>query len=161
MAWVGLGLHPRRASSRRCSRLAIQRCRSSTTLLALAGDHSGLAFLFAVFVGGVGNLLAFVYVSAVVARTIERGGLGARPRSRARRETLGRLLVARAAGGADRRRACCISVVGIPWAIRQLIRYQVVPQAVALEGRGSGDAARRSSALVRGRWWWTAGVVLP
>ena len=29
-----------------------------------------------------------------------------------------------------------ISVVGIPWGIRQLMRYQLVPQVVMLEGLG-------------------------
>ena len=49
-------------------------------LLALVDDHSALAFLFAVFVGSLGNLLAYVYVSAVVALTINGAG-GATSRS--------------------------------------------------------------------------------
>jgi hypothetical protein len=52
-----------------------------------------------------------------------------------------------------------LSIVGIPWAIRQLIRYQLVPQAVALEGAEPRAALARSSQLVRGSWWWTAGVI--
>ncbi|MEZ5296509.1 MAG: hypothetical protein R2697_09660 [Ilumatobacteraceae bacterium] len=53
-----------------------------------------------------------------------------------------------------------LTVVGIPWAIRQLVRYQFVPQAVVSEHRDARSALDRSSDLVRGRWWWTAGVVL-
>ena len=110
------------------------------------------------FVGSFGNLLAFVYVSAVVARTMERAGWDRGRVVGLDRETLGRLIVAvlRAALIVV---ALLLSIVGIPWAIRQLIRYQLVPQAVALEGHDPRTALERSSALVRGRWWWTAGVI--
>ena len=63
-------------------------------MLALAGDHSSLALLFSVFVGGFGNLLAFVYVSAVVARTMERQAWERGRVAWLDRETLGRLIVA-------------------------------------------------------------------
>ena len=59
-----------------------------------------------------------------------------------------------------------LTVIGIPWAIHRLIRYQFAAQAVMLEGSGGTSALRRSSDLVRGRWWHTAlfvagvGVVL-
>ena len=52
-----------------------------------------------------------------------------------------------------------ITVVGIPWAFRQLIRYQFVAQVVVLEDRRGKDALRRSSELSRGRWWHTAAVI--
>ena len=53
-----------------------------------------------------------------------------------------------------------VSIVGIPWGIRQLVRYQFLSPAVALEGLGSQTALDRSSRLVRGRWLHVAGVVL-
>ncbi len=62
--------------------------------------------------------------------------------------------------------ALYLTVIGIPWAIHRLIRYQFAAQAVMLEGSGGASALRRSSNLVRGRWWHTAvfvagvGVVL-
>jgi len=56
--------------------------------------------------------------------------------------------------------ALLLSVVGIPWAIRQLVRYQFAPHAVVLEGCDGRRALARSSDLVRGQWWWTAGIVL-
>ena len=49
-----------------------------------------------------------------------------------------------------------ITIVGIPWAIRQLIRYQFMPQVVVLEGRDGRSALARSTDLVRGRWWYIA-----
>jgi hypothetical protein len=52
-----------------------------------------------------------------------------------------------------------VTVVGIPWAIRQLVRYQMIPQVVVLEGVDGREALRRSSEVVRGRWWWTAAIV--
>jgi hypothetical protein len=55
--------------------------------------------------------------------------------------------------------ALLVSIVGIPWAIRQLIRYQMIPQVVALESATPRTALARSSALVQGRWWWTASVI--
>ena len=76
-----------------------RRCPFVDHLLALAGDHSGLAFLFAVFVGGVGNLLAFVYVSAVVAAHDRTRRLGKRAASRARPGDARRPARRRRAGG--------------------------------------------------------------
>jgi hypothetical protein len=49
-----------------------------------------------------------------------------------------------------------LTIVGIPWAVRQLIRYQFTPQVVVLEGRDGRSALARSTDLVRGRWWYIA-----
>jgi hypothetical protein len=92
-----------------------------------------------------------VYVSAAVA-TIERGSwdFGRLLGGQMTAATLGRLIgaVLRAALIVS---ALMISVIGIPWAIRQLVRYQVVPQVVALEGLHGRAALLRSSDLVRRR----------
>ena len=53
-----------------------------------------------------------------------------------------------------------ITVVGLPWAIRQAVRYRFMPQQVLVEGSPAVDSLRESSALVRGRWWHTAGMVV-
>ncbi|MFA9563771.1 MAG: adenylyl-sulfate kinase, partial [Acidimicrobiales bacterium] len=53
-----------------------------------------------------------------------------------------------------------VSVVGIPWGLRQLIRYQFLGPVVGLEGIGGQPALDRSSGLVRGHWFHVAGVVL-
>ncbi len=52
-----------------------------------------------------------------------------------------------------------VTIVGIPWAVRQLIRYQFMPQAIVLEGRDGRSALARSTDLVRGRWWYVAFVL--
>jgi len=137
---------------------AIQAIPFADHVLDLTGDHSGLAFVFAVFVGGLGNLLAFVYVSAVVARTMDGGRWQGSGLIGVDSATLARTLAA-ALRGAVIVIALLASIIGIPWAIRQLVRYQVAVQCVALEAAPSGRSLRRSSELVQGHWWWTAGVV--
>ena len=52
-----------------------------------------------------------------------------------------------------------ISVVGIPWGVRQLVRYQFAAQVTVLENAGPRLALARSSQLVTGRWFHTAAVV--
>ncbi len=49
-----------------------------------------------------------------------------------------------------------ITVIGIPFAIRQLVRYQFMPPVVMLEGLDGRRSLARSSELVRKRWWHTA-----
>lgn len=126
-------------------------------LLGVAGDRSGTGFVLSMAVGGIADLLAFVYVSAAVARVVA----DSRPDGRLlpTRDEVRRLAVAVGTGAAVVV-VLLLSVIGIPWAVRQLVRYQFVAQAVVLEGASSTGALRRSSELVAGRWWWTAGLVL-
>ena len=56
----------------RSSRSVILRVPLIDGLIDLAGERSGIAALFAIFVGGIGNLLAFTFVSSMVATTIDR-----------------------------------------------------------------------------------------
>lgn len=49
-----------------------------------------------------------------------------------------------------------ITVVGLPWAIRQAVRYQFLAPAVVIDDLDGHAALDRSSALVRERWWHTA-----
>jgi hypothetical protein len=157
MVWVGLVYIPV-AFVTSLIQFGVQQLPFVDSVLDLAGARSGLAFVFAVFVGGLGSLLAFTYVSAVVAATLDRGGWDRRRWFGIDVPTLKRLLatVLRAALIVV---ALLVSLVGIPWAIRQLVRYQLVPQVVALEKATGKHALERSSTLVRGRWWWTAGVI--
>ena len=49
-----------------------------------------------------------------------------------------------------------LTIVGLPWSIRQAVRYQFsIPVAVTEELSGA-EALARSTELVRGRWWRTA-----
>ena len=53
-----------------------------------------------------------------------------------------------------------MTIVGIPWAIRQTIRYQFTAPVVVTEGLSGTAALDRGTDLVRGRWWRTAITVL-
>jgi hypothetical protein len=125
----------------------------------LAGDRSGTAFVLSMLVGGLADLLAFVYVVAAVARVVD-GGTAERAADVVPTAGEVRDLLAAVVRAAAIVIVLLLSVVGIPWAIRQLVRYQFVPHAIVLEGASPREALARSSELVSGRWWWTAGVVL-
>jgi hypothetical protein len=157
MMWVGLVYIPV-ALITSLIQFGVQQLPLVDHVLELAGAHSGLALLFAVFVGGLGNLLAFVYVSAVVAATLDRQAWDRSRTLGIDAATLGRLLVTvlRAALIVV---GLLVTVLGIPWAIRQLVRYQLAPQVVAVEGASGKRALDRCTELVRGSWWWTAGVI--
>jgi hypothetical protein len=124
----------------------------------LAGDRSGIAFLLAIAGGGIAELLAVVFVVAAVARVVDER-VAADGRVLPDGDELRRLAGA-VARGTVVVVALLVSVVGIPWAIRQLVRYQFAPQSVVLEGEDAGRSMARSTELVRGRWWWAAAVVL-
>ena len=53
-----------------------------------------------------------------------------------------------------------LTVIGIPLAIRQAVRYQFVVPVATTEGLSGRDALRRSGELVHGRWWRTAFTLL-
>lgn len=63
--------------------------------------------------------------------------------------------------GAGRRHVVLLflTIVGIPWAVRQAVRWVFIPQVVVFEGLRARDALQRSAELVRGRWWRTAVLV--
>lgn len=129
-------------------------------LIELSAEGGGLAT--SLIVSGITSLVAFVAIVALVARIMDEAEHG-------RAATLGdalRALVQRAGGLATALvRAVLIvgvlliSIVGVPWGLRQLFRYQFLAQSAMLEGRDGRDALARSSELVRGRWWHTAFVV--
>jgi hypothetical protein len=52
------------------------------------------------------------------------------------------------------------TVVGIPLAIRQAIRWSFIEQAVFLDGARARDALNLSAEVVDRDWWWTAASVL-
>lgn len=52
-----------------------------------------------------------------------------------------------------------VSIVGIPFAVRELVRWAFYPQAVMIEGaRSARGATSTSAAAVRENWWRTAAV---
>ena len=119
--------------------------------------------LLTIAVGGLGHAVGFVIATATTA-TLMRGTeaddhLSARAAYRRTFTRFGDLLRAliRSVVFVG---LLLVSVVGIPWGLRQLVRYQFLAPAVALEGLGGQAALDRSSQLVRGRWFHVAGVVL-
>ncbi|HEY8767719.1 MAG TPA: hypothetical protein VIP09_10755 [Dehalococcoidia bacterium] len=53
-----------------------------------------------------------------------------------------------------------ITVVGIPFAIRTLVRWSLGSQAVLLNNESAKDAISHSCQLVKGLWWQVAGAGL-
>jgi hypothetical protein len=130
------------------------------SLFEAGGEATRLAL--SLLVGGFTGLLAFVIVTAAVATVVEDLSEGERPSvTLAFRQVLGRIRELATALG----RAFVIvlvldlTVVGIPFGIRQLVRYQLLAPVAMIEGLGGRAALARSSDLVRGRWWNTAIVV--
>ncbi len=129
-----------------------------SSLMSLAGGASGTSLVLAALVGSIANIAAFVVISAIVAQYLDGDGRGTAAAVTAIRDTWARR--------GDLARAfvrsfaivfvLLASFVGAPWGIRQLVRYQFVPQTVMYEDRSGQDALDRSSELVRGRWFHTA-----
>jgi hypothetical protein len=127
-------------------------------LIELAEPSGGTNLFLAALAGGAVNLAAFIGVSALVAefqrgadRTI--GGLRAAARATwGRRSTLLRAFIRTYATVV----VLMASIIGIPWGIRQLVRYQLIAQVIAHEETDARGSLQRSTELVRGRWWHTA-----
>jgi hypothetical protein len=131
-------------------------------LLDLAGGNEGVSVLVALLAGSFATLAAYVAVNAMVSvYTDEIGSDSARSPVDVAKLTWERN--GDVASGLVRAFAIVfvllVSVVGIPWGIRQLVRYQLFPQCVMLEGLGGKEGLARSSELVEGRWWHT-GVMI-
>jgi hypothetical protein len=128
----------------------------------LAGTNSGSGLVIAALIGGFANAAAFVALNSMVASYIatigtphETSPTAAASRTWGlRRDLLGGLVRSYAIVI-----GLLITVVGTPWAIRQLVRYQFMSHVVTLEGADARRALARSSELVRGRWWHTALLV--
>jgi hypothetical protein len=123
-------------------------------LIAVAGSRSESAVTIALLVGSLGSTVLYVLVAAAAAAIVDQP----HPSRASVGQAIGPLLstTARAAAIVI---GLLFTIVGIPWAIRQLVRYQLIPQVVVLEGVEGKEALQRSSEVVRGRWWWTATLV--
>jgi hypothetical protein len=131
-------------------------------VIQLFGDRSSVGVLVAVIIGSVSHAIAFTTVTALVAEWVhardEGRDVGVADVFRA----VGRRAHDLATGFA--RAAILIgvlalSVIGIPWAIHRLVRYQLFSPVVMIEGCGGREGLARSSRLVTGRWWRTAILV--
>lgn len=128
-------------------------------LLGAFDDVDQARAIVAVVIGLVANSALFALLLALVS-TVMRDDSPAQSARAAIRETWARRNAFASAFG----RALlvvvglAITVVGLPWALRQYVRYHFFPQAVMVEGADGRRALERSTLLVRGRWWHTAVV---
>jgi hypothetical protein len=53
-----------------------------------------------------------------------------------------------------------MTVVGIPWAVRHVVRWAFIEEAILLDGVPSRDASAASARAVDGRWWHAAWALL-
>ena len=136
------------------------------TVGSLVDGDRGLgvvSVILTLVVGGVGYAIGFVLVTAAVATVVHgmEGGVEVSA-AEALRRTLARIgdltgVIARTVVIVG---VLLVSVVGIPWGIRQLVRYQFIAPVTMLEGLSGRAALDRSSELIRGRWLHTAVIVV-
>jgi hypothetical protein len=130
-------------------------------LAATAGRSSLVSIALALLVAGAGHVLAATIVVGGVAMVLD-----ADERGRPTEIREGLTMTGRAAGRLLRTaiRAgvitflLALTLVGIPLAVLLLGRWAVAIQVAAIEGASPAASLARSRALVRGRWWRTAGI---
>jgi hypothetical protein len=133
---------------------------SVAPLVALDGRHGAVTAFLAVLIGGVGGLFASVITTAAVAIILDEIDKGRRILAgQAYRRVLRRLrpLARGMATELAMVILLTITVVGIPIAIHRFVRWSLFAQACILGDLSATDSLRRSSELVRGRWWRTFG----
>jgi hypothetical protein len=54
--------------------------------------------------------------------------------------------------------ALAFTVIGLPLALRQAVRWLFIEQTILLDGASARQATASSALAVEGRWWWTAGT---
>ncbi len=116
-----------------------------------------------ILIGGFVNFFAYVVVNATVASyydqlSVHRADGAAVTPLDAMRETrrhAGRLAIAFAISVAIVT-VLFLSVIGIPFGLWFLVRFQLMPQAIVIEDLDARAGLRRSAQLVTGRWWNTA-----
>ncbi len=133
------------------------------SLLESEADLGFVGFLFTLVFATLGHSIGVVFIRAVIAFLLD--GLGrdeSTTASEAFHKTPAHLhdLLAALARAVVIVAVLMISVVGIPWAFRQLVRYQFLSETTTLERLSGKAALDRSSALVRGRWFHTAVVLI-
>jgi hypothetical protein len=136
---------------------------AAAPLVALDGRHGAVTAFLAVLIGGVGGLFASVIATAAVAVILAEIDAGRRALAgHAYRRVFRRL--GPLAGGMARELGMVflltITVVGIPFAIHRFIRWSLFAQACMLGDLSANESLRRSSELVRGRWWRTFGFTV-
>ena len=114
----------------------------------------------AILIGGVGGLFASVIATAAVAVILDELDAGRRILAGQAYRRMFRRRRSLARGTATELGMILlltITVVGIPLAIHRLIRWSLFAEACMLDNLSASASLRRSSELVRGRWWRTFG----
>ena len=136
---------------------------SVAPLVALDGRHGAVTAFMAVLIGGVGALFASVIATAAVAVILDEIDAGRRILAgQAYLRVLRRLrpLLRGMLTELSMVLLLTITVVGIPFAIHRFIRWSLFAEACMLGDLSATDSLRRSSELVRGRWWRTFGFTV-
>ncbi len=131
--------------------------------VALDGKRGAVTLLFAITIGSIGAAFANVLATAAVAFVLnERAANRPVSAGQAIRATAGRVRPL-AAGSLIQYGVVLVltlTVVGIPLAIYQFIRWSLFVQACMLDGLTGRASLTRSSRLTRRRWWRTFGFTL-
>ncbi|HUA49212.1 MAG TPA: hypothetical protein VMA77_28510 [Solirubrobacteraceae bacterium] len=133
---------------------------SIAPLVALDGRHGAVTAFLAVLVGGIGGLFAGVIATAAVAVILGELDAGHRVLAgQAYRRVLRRWrsLGKGMATELGMVLVLTVTVVGIPFAIHRFIRWSLFAEACMLDDLPATESLRRSSELVKGRWWRTLG----
>jgi len=136
---------------------------SVAPLIALDGRHGAVTAFLAVLIGGVGGLFASVIATAAVAVILDEIDAGRRILAGQAYRRVFRRLRPLARGLATEIIMVfllTITVVGIPFAVHRFIRWSLFAQAGMLDDVSATESLRRSSELVRGRWWRTFGFTV-
>jgi hypothetical protein len=136
---------------------------SAAPLVALDGRHGAVTAFVALLVGGIGGLFASVIATAAVAVIMDEidggrrilAGQAYRRVFRRLRPLLKGMLTELAMVF-----LLAITVVGIPFGVHRFIRWSLFAEACMLGDRPATESLRRSSELVRGRWWRTFGFTV-
>lgn len=140
----------------------VHRVPGVSELLAHVEDDRTTRRFITLSLGSLGEVATFVILIAFVSHVMRELDEGRTPSLR--RAAVVVLRRAGALAGAFGSAVVIIgvlfvSLVGIPFGIRQLVRYGFLPQAVVLDGEGPRGALARSTELVKGRWLHTALVL--
>jgi VPS62-like protein len=136
---------------------------SVAPLIALDGRHGAATAFLAILIGGVGGLFASVIATATVAVILDEIDAGRRILAgQAYRCVFRRLRPLAGAMASELLMVflLTITVVGIPIAVHRFIRWSLFAQAGMLGDLSASESLRRSSELVRRRWWRTFGFTL-
>jgi hypothetical protein len=136
---------------------------SVAPLIALDGRHGAVTAFLAVLIGGVGGLFASVVATAAVAVILNEIDAGRRILAGQAYRRVFRRLRPLARGMVTEIimvLLLTITVVGIPFAVHRFIRWSLFAQACMLDDVSATESLRRSSELVRGRWWRTFGFTV-